>query len=148
MFLFRGQRGDYLKALYWDGSGICLFAKRLEQGRFVWPPFGRPRHRAELGTAGAAHREHQLVTHRGTGSSGRADPRLNGTFRSFSLGVRRGGGRMDHVTGDGQSALQPGELRAFAQMLEAQHAVTAAETSTVAEFRAAKGDHAADRARD
>ena len=38
LFLFRGKRGDYLKALYWDGSGLCLFAKQLEKGRFVWPP--------------------------------------------------------------------------------------------------------------
>jgi transposase len=38
LFLFRGKRGDYLKALYWDGSGLCLLAKRLEKGRFVWPP--------------------------------------------------------------------------------------------------------------
>jgi len=38
LFLFRGKRGDYLKALYWDGSGLCLFAKRLEKGCFVWPP--------------------------------------------------------------------------------------------------------------
>lgn len=38
VFLFRAKRGDYLKMLYWDGSGLCLFAKRLEQGRFVWPP--------------------------------------------------------------------------------------------------------------
>jgi transposase len=38
LFLFRGKRGDYLKALYWDGSGLCLFAKRLEKGKFVWPP--------------------------------------------------------------------------------------------------------------
>jgi transposase len=38
LFLFRGKRGDYLKALYWDGSGLCLFAKRLEKSRFVWPP--------------------------------------------------------------------------------------------------------------
>jgi transposase len=38
LFLFRGKRGDYLKLVYWDGSGLCLFAKRLERGRFVWPP--------------------------------------------------------------------------------------------------------------
>ena len=38
VFIFRGKRGDYLKLLYWDGSGLCLFAKRLERGRFVWPP--------------------------------------------------------------------------------------------------------------
>jgi transposase len=38
LFVFRGKRGDYLKVLYWDGSGLCLFAKRLEKGRFVWPP--------------------------------------------------------------------------------------------------------------
>ncbi len=38
LFLFRGKRADYLKILYWDGSGLCLFAKRLETGRFVWPP--------------------------------------------------------------------------------------------------------------
>ena len=38
LFVFRGKRGDYLKILAWDGSGLCLFAKRLEKGRFVWPP--------------------------------------------------------------------------------------------------------------
>lgn len=38
LFVFRGKRGDYVKMLYWDGSGMCLFAKRLERGRFVWPP--------------------------------------------------------------------------------------------------------------
>jgi transposase len=37
MFLFRGKQGGYLKILYYDGSGLCLFAKRLEQGKFVWP---------------------------------------------------------------------------------------------------------------
>ena len=43
VFVFRGRRGDLLKLLWWDGDGLCLFAKRLERGRFVWP-------RAESGT--------------------------------------------------------------------------------------------------
>ena len=38
LFIFRGKRGDYFKAIYWDGSGLWLLAKRLEKGRFVWPP--------------------------------------------------------------------------------------------------------------
>lgn len=37
VFVFRGKRGDLVK-LYWhDGQGACLFAKRLERGRFIWP---------------------------------------------------------------------------------------------------------------
>lgn len=38
VFVFRSRRGDYLKVLHWDGSGICLFSKRLERGKFAWPP--------------------------------------------------------------------------------------------------------------
>src|SRR5258708_29460001 len=37
VFCFRGRRGDLIKLLWWDGDGLCLFAKRLERGRFVWP---------------------------------------------------------------------------------------------------------------
>ncbi len=37
LFAFRGKRGDLIKLLWWDGQGLCLFAKRLEKGRFVWP---------------------------------------------------------------------------------------------------------------
>jgi len=37
VFIFRGRRGDLLKALHWDGQGLVLYAKRLEKGRFVWP---------------------------------------------------------------------------------------------------------------
>jgi transposase len=37
VFVFRGKRGDIIKLLWWDGQGLCLFAKRLEKGRFVWP---------------------------------------------------------------------------------------------------------------
>jgi len=36
-FCFRGRRGDLVKLLWWDGDGLCLYAKRLERGRFVWP---------------------------------------------------------------------------------------------------------------
>ena len=37
VFIFRGRRGDLVKLLWWSGDGLCLFAKRLERGRFVWP---------------------------------------------------------------------------------------------------------------
>lgn len=37
LFVFRGQRGDVIKIIWWDGQGACLFSKRLEKGRFVWP---------------------------------------------------------------------------------------------------------------
>ena len=37
VFVFRGRRGDLIKLLWWDGDGLCLFSKRLENGRFVWP---------------------------------------------------------------------------------------------------------------
>ena len=37
VFVFRGRRGHLIKVLWWDGDGLCLFAKRLERGRFVWP---------------------------------------------------------------------------------------------------------------
>jgi transposase len=37
LFVFRGRRGDLIKILCWDGQGLCLFSKRLEKGRFVWP---------------------------------------------------------------------------------------------------------------
>lgn len=37
LFVFRGRRGDLVKLLWSDGDGLCLLAKRLERGRFVWP---------------------------------------------------------------------------------------------------------------
>jgi len=37
LFVFRGRRGDLLKVIWFDGQGACLFSKRLERGRFVWP---------------------------------------------------------------------------------------------------------------
>jgi len=38
IFIFRSKRADRLKILAWDGSGLVLLWKRLEQGAFRWPP--------------------------------------------------------------------------------------------------------------
>ncbi len=37
VFAFRGRRGDLVKLLWFDGQGLCLFSKRMDRGRFVWP---------------------------------------------------------------------------------------------------------------
>lgn len=37
LFVFRGRRGDLVKVIWHDGHGACLFTKRLERGRFIWP---------------------------------------------------------------------------------------------------------------
>ena len=37
LFAFRGKRGHLVKLLWFDGQGLCLFSKRLDRGRFVWP---------------------------------------------------------------------------------------------------------------
>lgn len=38
IFVFRSKRADRLKILAWDGSGLVLLWKRLEQNAFRWPP--------------------------------------------------------------------------------------------------------------
>lgn len=37
LFLFGNKRGNYLKALWWEGDGFAIFAKRLEKGTFQFP---------------------------------------------------------------------------------------------------------------
>lgn len=37
IFCFRGKKGDLLKIIWHDGQGSCLFTRRLERGRFIWP---------------------------------------------------------------------------------------------------------------
>jgi transposase len=99
LFIFRSKRGDYLKILYWDGSGLCLFAKRLEQGRFAlrgllaaslpeigskasWPSMATDRRRQlaiDAGAAGALDRGDRLAANGGASLAGGADSRLSGT---------------------------------------------------------------------
>ena len=54
LFVFRGRRGSLIKVLWHDGQGMCLFAKRLERGRFVWPSTLRARRIGGDDHAGAA----------------------------------------------------------------------------------------------
>lgn len=37
LYVFRAKRADRVKLIWWDGTGLCLMAKRLEQGGFKWP---------------------------------------------------------------------------------------------------------------
>lgn len=37
VYVFRAKKADRVKLIWWDGTGLCLIAKRLEQGRFSWP---------------------------------------------------------------------------------------------------------------
>ncbi len=42
LFAFRGRKANLIKIVFWDGTGLCLFTKRLEEGRFPWPGADRP----------------------------------------------------------------------------------------------------------
>ncbi len=37
VYVFRAKRADRVKLIFWDSTGVCLFAKRLEDGEFRWP---------------------------------------------------------------------------------------------------------------
>ena len=42
LFVFRGRKARFVKIVFWDGTGFCLFTKRLERGLFPWPISGEP----------------------------------------------------------------------------------------------------------
>lgn len=41
IYVFRAKRSDRIKLVWWDGTGLCLMAKKLEQGGFKWPGMRR-----------------------------------------------------------------------------------------------------------
>ena len=86
VFVFRGRRGDLIKLLWFDGDGLCLFAKRLERGRFVWP-------KAESGTVSLTRAQLSMLLRRhrlaAAGSNGRfIDGDLTARMRFAQLFMR------------------------------------------------------------
>ena len=100
LFAFRGRRGDLVKVLYWDGQGFCLFAKRLEKGRFTLMTFvnvtnirSRPPHRLRGGwltlwAQSAWVRAPKILDGRSSSYSGIGYPMMTVRRRAASLWPR------------------------------------------------------------
>jgi transposase len=55
LFVFRGRKANLLKIIYWDGTGLCLYTKRLETGVFLWPTNAEPGRTLSLTSAQLSH---------------------------------------------------------------------------------------------
>ena len=78
VFVFRGRRGDTIKILWADEDGLCLFAKRLERGRFIWP-------QAKEGTVSLTRAQLSMLT--GRHRLAQAGENLDAADRSVSYNV-------------------------------------------------------------
>ena len=76
-FVFRGKRGGYVKILTWDGSGLCLFAKRLEKGQVRLAADRRRRSAVDGGATGSAAGRHRLAQHGRAAADGSPSDRLS-----------------------------------------------------------------------
>jgi transposase len=54
IFVFANKQRTRLKLLYWDGTGVWVLAKRLEQGRFSWPGPSEPQAKLALASEALA----------------------------------------------------------------------------------------------
>ncbi len=43
LYIFRAKRADRIKIVWWDGTGVVLYTKRLEKAQFCWPNIGNSR---------------------------------------------------------------------------------------------------------
>jgi transposase len=64
LYVFRAKRADRVKSVWWDGTGVVLYNKRLEKAQFCWPRIGQHRvqlnHAQLLGTHPATTAEFRL----------------------------------------------------------------------------------------
>ena len=78
VFVFRAKRADRVKLLVWDGSGLTLIYKRLDEAKFVWPRIEDGVMRLSPGQLGRAVRGARLEAGAqpagGPGRSSRNDP--------------------------------------------------------------------------
>ncbi len=78
VYVFRAKRADRIKIVWWDGSGLCLFAKRLERSHFCWPAAGQSRDPSQLRAGYGAGRGAGLEARSRGGRAGAAERRVMG----------------------------------------------------------------------
>ena len=61
LFVFRAKRADRVKIVWWDGSGVCLYSKRLEKAQFVLAPCRAATGPVEPCAVAGAGRRHGLA---------------------------------------------------------------------------------------